>query len=215
MHPGSHPPGSRPGPVGVYDPDGHSEPQRPTCSLPVDTSVAHPARVYGYWLGGKDHFDADRQAAEEVMRLRPQVVASARANRAFLDRAVSDFVVYIVDTDKEDGRSGRRDRLASFRNLLSGQPREGQAIIVAARQEIEVWALWGSRSELGVPWSEVVEERDPKERFFDPLITEADLRLPGQGRERLIARSLSAGWRSLASRCPEIAQLREDFRSKL
>jgi hypothetical protein len=50
--------------------------------------VPHPARVYCYWLGGKDHFPADRKAAEEVMRLRPQVVTSARANRAFLARVV-------------------------------------------------------------------------------------------------------------------------------
>ena len=53
-----------------------------------DPSVAHPARVYAYWLGGKDHFPADRQAAEEVIRRRPQVVAGARANRAFLGRVV-------------------------------------------------------------------------------------------------------------------------------
>jgi S-adenosyl methyltransferase len=53
-----------------------------------DPDVAHPARVYGYWLGGKDHFPADRNAARTVMRERPQVVASARANRAFLARVV-------------------------------------------------------------------------------------------------------------------------------
>jgi O-methyltransferase involved in polyketide biosynthesis len=53
-----------------------------------DTSVPHPARVYDYWLSGKDHFPADRKAAEEVIRLRPQVVAGARANRAFLARVV-------------------------------------------------------------------------------------------------------------------------------
>lgn len=53
-----------------------------------DTSVPHPARVYGYWLGGKDHYEADRKAAEEVIRVCPGVVASARANRAFLTRAV-------------------------------------------------------------------------------------------------------------------------------
>jgi hypothetical protein len=53
-----------------------------------DPSVSHPARVYSYWLGGKDHYPADRKAAEEVIRLRPQVVAGARANRAFLARAV-------------------------------------------------------------------------------------------------------------------------------
>jgi hypothetical protein len=50
--------------------------------------VAHPARVYNVWLGGKDHFPADRRAAQEVARQRPQVVASARANRAFLARVV-------------------------------------------------------------------------------------------------------------------------------
>jgi SAM-dependent methyltransferase len=44
--------------------------------------------VYGYWLGSKDHFPADRKAAEEVAAHRPQVVAGARANRAFLARAV-------------------------------------------------------------------------------------------------------------------------------
>jgi SAM-dependent methyltransferase len=50
--------------------------------------VPHPARIYAYWLGGKDHYAADRHAAEEVIRLRPQVVAGARANRAFLSRVV-------------------------------------------------------------------------------------------------------------------------------
>jgi hypothetical protein len=53
-----------------------------------DPSVPHPARVYSYWLGGKDHYPADRHAAEEVIRYRPQVVAGARANRAFLARVV-------------------------------------------------------------------------------------------------------------------------------
>ena len=53
-----------------------------------DPSVAHPTRVYAYWLGGKDHYPADRQAAKDVIRLRPQVVAGARANRAFLARVV-------------------------------------------------------------------------------------------------------------------------------
>jgi len=50
--------------------------------------VPHAARVYSYWLGGKDHYPADRKAAEEVIRLRPQVVASARGNRHFLARVV-------------------------------------------------------------------------------------------------------------------------------
>lgn len=53
-----------------------------------DPSVPQSARVYAYWLGGKDHYPADRRVAEEVIRHRPQVVAGARANRAFLARVV-------------------------------------------------------------------------------------------------------------------------------
>jgi S-adenosyl methyltransferase len=54
----------------------------------LDPLVPHPARVYGYWLGGKDNYLADRLAADKVMACRPQVVAGARANRAFLGRVV-------------------------------------------------------------------------------------------------------------------------------
>jgi hypothetical protein len=53
-----------------------------------DPHVAHPARVYAYWLGGKDYGPPDRQAAEEVIEHRPQVVAGAQANRYFLARVV-------------------------------------------------------------------------------------------------------------------------------
>jgi hypothetical protein len=54
-----------------------------------DTTVAHPARVYDYWLGGKDNFEADRKAAEEVIAVRPSILYDIRANRAFLGRAVA------------------------------------------------------------------------------------------------------------------------------
>ncbi|HUY49522.1 MAG TPA: SAM-dependent methyltransferase [Streptosporangiaceae bacterium] len=53
-----------------------------------DPPIPHPARVYNCWLGGKDHYPADRKAAEDVIRYRPQVVAGARQNRYFLARAV-------------------------------------------------------------------------------------------------------------------------------
>ena len=53
-----------------------------------DTSVAHPARVYDYWLGGTDNFEADRRAAEQVMAVRPSILYDIRANRDFLGRAV-------------------------------------------------------------------------------------------------------------------------------
>ena len=54
----------------------------------IDTSVAHPARVYDYWLGGKDNFAADREAGELALRAYPELAQAVRSNRAFLARAV-------------------------------------------------------------------------------------------------------------------------------
>jgi S-adenosyl methyltransferase len=53
-----------------------------------DARVAHPARVYDYWLGGKDNFEVDRIVGEATIAAYPQIRASARANRAFLARTV-------------------------------------------------------------------------------------------------------------------------------
>jgi hypothetical protein len=57
-------------------------------SLDLDISVAHPARVYDYWLGGTENFAADRAAGDEAIAAFPGIVAAVRANRAFLARAV-------------------------------------------------------------------------------------------------------------------------------
>src|SRR5690349_19563158 len=54
----------------------------------IDTSTAHPARVYDYWIGGKDNFPADREVAEGMAAAAPEIREMARANRAFLGRAV-------------------------------------------------------------------------------------------------------------------------------
>jgi hypothetical protein len=54
----------------------------------VDPTVAHPARVYDYLLGGKDNFEVDREAAEVAMRAVPAARKTALENRAFLGRAV-------------------------------------------------------------------------------------------------------------------------------
>jgi hypothetical protein len=54
----------------------------------LNAGVAHIARVYNYWLGGADHFPADRVAAEATIAAYPGIQLSARANRAFLARTV-------------------------------------------------------------------------------------------------------------------------------
>ncbi|WP_378741854.1 SAM-dependent methyltransferase [Nocardia brasiliensis] len=61
-----------------------------TTGLPtkIDTSVAHEARVYDYWLGGKDNYPADRALGDAIAHHIPAIRTMARANRAFLGRAV-------------------------------------------------------------------------------------------------------------------------------
>jgi O-methyltransferase involved in polyketide biosynthesis len=56
--------------------------------LGFDTTVSHSARIWNYWLGGKDNYAADRLAGDRVAAMLPSIVAQARADRAFLGRAI-------------------------------------------------------------------------------------------------------------------------------
>ncbi|WP_258081602.1 SAM-dependent methyltransferase [Nocardia nova] len=60
---------------------------------PIDlrTDVAHPARLYDYFLGGKDHYEADQRAGERALKAFPSVGLAARANREFM-RRTTQFV---------------------------------------------------------------------------------------------------------------------------
>jgi O-methyltransferase involved in polyketide biosynthesis len=54
----------------------------------LDTTVSHSARIWNYWLGGKDNFAVDREAGDKVAAMLPSIVVQARADRAFLGRAI-------------------------------------------------------------------------------------------------------------------------------
>ncbi|MFF3917585.1 SAM-dependent methyltransferase [Streptomyces sp. NPDC001852] len=54
----------------------------------IDTSKPHPARIYDYLLGGKDNYEVDQLAGDQLAAAAPEVWVSVRANRAFLQRAV-------------------------------------------------------------------------------------------------------------------------------
>src|SRR5690606_40171180 len=59
-----------------------------TADTGIDTSVPSVARIYDYALGGKDNFQVDREAAQELLQIAPEALLFARENRAFLQRAV-------------------------------------------------------------------------------------------------------------------------------
>ena len=58
--------------------------QRPV----IDTSAPHTARVWNYWLGGKDNYPVDREAGDQICAMMPDIIDGARTARAFLIRAV-------------------------------------------------------------------------------------------------------------------------------
>ena len=55
----------------------------------IDVTKPHPARMYDYYLGGKDNWQADQEAAEQILAIAPEVRAISLANRGFLRRAVT------------------------------------------------------------------------------------------------------------------------------
>jgi hypothetical protein len=58
----------------------------------IDTSRPHPARIYDYLLGGKDNYEVDREAGDQVIHFAPEARIGVQANRAFLQRAVRHVV---------------------------------------------------------------------------------------------------------------------------
>jgi len=60
----------------------------PEPSPKIDLTVPHSARIWNYWLGGKDNFPADRDAGDAYAKIFPRITEIARASRCFLARVV-------------------------------------------------------------------------------------------------------------------------------
>ncbi|WP_435108631.1 SAM-dependent methyltransferase [Nocardiopsis synnemataformans] len=63
-----------------------------TTTPPIDTSVPHSARVWNYWLEGKDNYPVDRELGQRIAQAFPEIVEVARADRQFLVRSVTHLV---------------------------------------------------------------------------------------------------------------------------
>ncbi|MFW5417482.1 SAM-dependent methyltransferase [Nocardiopsis sp. CNT-189] len=83
----------------------------------VDTTVAHSARVWNYWLGGKDNYPVDRELGDRIMDVYPQIVQGARADRGFLVRSV--------------GCMAREEGVRQFLDIGTGLPTHGNTHEVA------------------------------------------------------------------------------------
>ena len=69
---------------------GEPGPERPdgTAGTAIDTTVPHSARIWNYWLGGKDNYAVDREAGDQYKEIFPGIAVVAQTSRAFLTRAV-------------------------------------------------------------------------------------------------------------------------------
>lgn len=55
---------------------------------PIRTNVSHSARIWNYWLGGKDHYEVDEEVGDQILGFVPELPRSAIADRRFLARSV-------------------------------------------------------------------------------------------------------------------------------
>jgi S-adenosyl methyltransferase len=134
----------------------------------INTWVAHPARIYDYYLGGKDNFRADRETAEQALAATPSVREMARQNRAFLQRAVRFLA----------GEAGVRQ----FLDIGTGLPTQGNVHEIAQAVNPEARVVYvdndpivlaHSRALLDAPNTAVVlgDLREPGEILEDPAVT--------------------------------------------
>jgi hypothetical protein len=139
----------------------------------IDTGVAHSARVHDYWLGGTDNVAADRAAGDAVIQAYPGIVASVRANRAFLARVVRFLAVEAGIRQFLDLGTGipQDDPRAIVGQLMAAVPAGSYLALSQVASDIEVEQM----AEAGRRYNRLARETQRHRthaevaRFFDGL----------------------------------------------
>ncbi|MEV5495974.1 SAM-dependent methyltransferase [Nonomuraea fuscirosea] len=126
----------------------------------INPNIPHSARVYDYWLGGKDNFEADRRVAEQTMAAVPGIRESARNNRAFLGRAVRHLA-----------RLGVRQ----FLDLGTGIPSQGNTHEVAQAEAPDARVVYVDNDPIVMAHARALLTSTPEGRT---AYIEADVREP-------------------------------------
>ena len=126
-----------------------------------DPSVPSPARVWNYWIGGKDNFAADRAVAERVLDVLPEVAVVARMTRGYLTRTVESLA----------GEHGIRQ----FLDIGSGLPTADNTHQVAQRVAPESRVVYADNDPAVIRHAEALLKSTPEGRCD---YIEADLRDP-------------------------------------
>ncbi|WP_188191390.1 SAM-dependent methyltransferase [Nonomuraea sp. SYSU D8015] len=127
----------------------------------VDPTVPSIARVYDYFLGGKDNFAIDRQVAEEALKIAPDAREAGRANRTFLRRAVRYMVA----------EAGLRQLL----DIGSGLPTQGNVHEIAQAAAPEARVVYVDNDPVVLAHARALLATDDVTTVVD-----GDLRRPGE-----------------------------------
>ena len=139
----------------------------------IDTSRPHPARIYDYVLGGKNHFAADREMADRVLARVPAGRTAARENRAFLGRAVRYLAA-------EEG-------VRQFLDIGTGLPTTGNVHEVAQRAAPESRVVYVDSDPLVLAHARALLTSSPEGRT---AYVQADLRDPAAILENPVTREV-------------------------
>jgi hypothetical protein len=139
-------------------PDDHGEPTVRT-ARGIDVSKPSPARLYNYYLGGKDNFAADREAAEAILAVMPEGRQVAQENRAFLRRMVHYLAAQVG--------------IRQFIDLGTGLPTQGNVHEVAQEAAAGVRVVYVDNDPIVLAHGEALLVTDENTTFI-----EADMRRP-------------------------------------
>jgi len=112
-----------------------------------------------------------------------------------------DLFVVVID---RDGDQHRQERAAKWAKKI--KEKNGVCAWCLAIEELEVWAMAPFSNKLKTPWKEVRAARDPKERFFEPLVKQLGFVGPGAGRKAMMRRAMQH-FASITGKCPEVERL--------
>jgi SAM-dependent methyltransferase len=129
----------------------------------IDTTKPHAARMYDYYLGGKDHFAVDREVAELSIRSWPAVRVAARENRSFMGRAVRYLVA-------EEG-------IRQFLDIGTGLPTARNVHEVAQEAAPECRVVYVDNDPIVLAHARALLTSSPQGRT---AYVDADLREPGK-----------------------------------
>jgi hypothetical protein len=121
-----------------------------------------------------------------------------------------DLFILIVD---RDGDANRREALNAIERQ-AGRATKKWFLAEHAWQEIEAWAIAG-QAELPAQWATIREEKDVKERYFDPLLRSRGLLPRGPHGRATLGREAGASYGRVRQLCPEVRSLEERVRALL